>query len=165
MRFSTIVSVVTLVWGISPRQPSGKNIIRWLLKKRTNGSVRYCQYTSEFEEQVKARKLSDIPDALAVNKHAQAYYGVFKKELPEVFVVKDVQVQDKWTKLAFDVDNIIVKAVAENSLNPQDIEKVVKTSLLPLLFTACREIGAGMNQVNRIVETIIQILRVGLMKS
>ncbi|MGT0716160.1 hypothetical protein ACVODS_14575, partial [Shigella flexneri] len=39
-------SVVTLVWGISPRQPSGKNIIRWLLKKRTNGSVRYCQYTS-----------------------------------------------------------------------------------------------------------------------
>ncbi|MGT0681030.1 hypothetical protein, partial [Shigella sonnei] len=38
--------VVTLVWGISPRQPSGKNIIRWLLKKRTNGSVRYCQYTS-----------------------------------------------------------------------------------------------------------------------
>ncbi|WP_276526716.1 hypothetical protein, partial [Shigella sonnei] len=23
-----------------------KNIIRWLLKKRTNGSVRYCQYTS-----------------------------------------------------------------------------------------------------------------------
>ncbi|MDC9895189.1 hypothetical protein PSZ56_14470, partial [Shigella sonnei] len=44
----TIVSVVTLVWGISPRQPSGKNIIRWLLKKRTNGSVRYCQYTSLF---------------------------------------------------------------------------------------------------------------------
>ncbi|WP_249820187.1 recombinase RecT, partial [Escherichia coli] len=34
------------VWGISPRQRSGKNIIRWLLKKRTNGSVRYCQYTS-----------------------------------------------------------------------------------------------------------------------
>ncbi|MCZ0246866.1 hypothetical protein, partial [Escherichia coli] len=43
----------------------------------------------EFEEQVEARKLSDIPDALAVNKHAQAYYGVFKKELPEVFAVND----------------------------------------------------------------------------
>uniref|UniRef100_UPI001EE156AB IS66 family transposase n=1 Tax=Shigella flexneri TaxID=623 RepID=UPI001EE156AB len=46
-----IVSVVTLVWGISPRQPSGKNIIRWLLKKRTNGSVRYCQYTSIYARQ------------------------------------------------------------------------------------------------------------------
>ncbi|MGT0270604.1 hypothetical protein ACVOA5_15580, partial [Shigella flexneri] len=34
-----------------PRQPSGKNIIRWLLKKRTNGSVRYCQYTSVYEWQ------------------------------------------------------------------------------------------------------------------
>ncbi|ELF8282686.1 type I restriction endonuclease subunit R [Escherichia coli] len=45
------------------------------------------------------------------------------------------------------------------------MEKAVKTSLLPRLFTVCREIGAGMNQVNRIVETIIQILRVGLMKS
>lgn len=119
----------------------------------------------EFEAQVEARKLSDIPDALAVNKHAQAYYGVFKKELPEVFAVNDDQVQDKWTKLAFEVDTIIVKAVAENSLNPQDIEKAVKTNLLPKLFAACREIGAGMNQVNRIVETIIQILRVGLMKS
>ncbi|MCV5791733.1 hypothetical protein OFN52_32270, partial [Escherichia coli] len=75
------------------------------------------------------------------------------------------QVQDKWTKLAFEVDTIIVKAVSENSLNPQDIEKAVKTSLLPRLFTVCREIGAGMNQVNRIVETIIQILRAGLMKS
>ncbi|EIU2105096.1 hypothetical protein ACCO50_004366, partial [Shigella flexneri] len=47
----TIVSVVTLVWGISPRQPSGKNIIRWLLKKRTNGSVRYCQYTSLIDDE------------------------------------------------------------------------------------------------------------------
>ncbi|MGT0443277.1 hypothetical protein ACVODM_24220, partial [Shigella flexneri] len=47
-------SVVTLVWGISPRQPSGKNIIRWLLKKRTNGSVRYCQYTSVAQAQQSA---------------------------------------------------------------------------------------------------------------
>ncbi|APS30191.1 hypothetical protein RC91_03855 [Pectobacterium brasiliense] len=63
------------------------------------------------------------------------------------------------------MDRIIVKVVAENSLNPQDIEAFVKTSLLPHLFTACREVGAGMNQVNRIMKTIIQILRVGLIKS
>ncbi|MDA6599009.1 hypothetical protein OSL38_28090, partial [Escherichia coli] len=36
---------------------SGKNIIRWLLKKRTNGSVRYCQYTSLFRELYPALKL------------------------------------------------------------------------------------------------------------
>jgi len=118
----------------------------------------------EFEQQVEARKLSDIPEALSVNRHAQAYYGVFKKELPEVFDLNDPQVQDKWTQLAFEVDGIIISAVAENSLNPQDIEKVVKTRLLPLLFVACREAGAGMNQVNRITESLIQILRVGLNK-
>ncbi|MGT4025336.1 hypothetical protein ACVTM7_25630, partial [Escherichia coli] len=44
-------------WGISPRQPSGKNIIRWLLKKRTNGSVRYCQYTS-----IAVSGLPELPD-------------------------------------------------------------------------------------------------------
>ncbi|WP_275413512.1 hypothetical protein, partial [Shigella boydii] len=55
-----IVSVVTLVWGISPRQPSGKNIIRWLLKKRTNGSVRYCQYTSVFDKLIYLRIV--LPD-------------------------------------------------------------------------------------------------------
>ncbi|WP_288653610.1 MULTISPECIES: type I restriction endonuclease subunit R [Pantoea] len=118
----------------------------------------------EFEQQVQARKLSDIPEALSVNRHAQAYYGVFKKELPEVFDLHDAQVQDQWSKLAFEVDDIIISAVAENSLNPQDIEKVVKTRLLPLLFAACREAGAGMNQVNRITESLVQILRVGLNK-
>jgi hypothetical protein len=45
---STTDSVVTLGWEISLRQPSGRNSIRWLLKKRTNGSVRYCQYTSYY---------------------------------------------------------------------------------------------------------------------
>uniref|UniRef100_UPI000A8B1127 primase-like DNA-binding domain-containing protein n=1 Tax=Shigella boydii TaxID=621 RepID=UPI000A8B1127 len=47
---------------ISPRQPSGKNIIRWLLKKRTNGSVRYCQYTSLLLEQ------RDGDEALAIKQ-------------------------------------------------------------------------------------------------
>ena len=72
--------------------------------------------------------------------------------------------QDQWTKLAFEVDDIIISAVAENSLNPQDIEKAVKTRLLPLLFAACREAGAGMDQVHRITESLVQILRVGLNK-
>ncbi|AHA64597.1 hypothetical protein Asd1617_02700 [Shigella dysenteriae 1617] len=34
MVVSAIASTPHLVWGISPRQPSGKNIIRWLLKKK-----------------------------------------------------------------------------------------------------------------------------------
>lgn len=33
----------------------------------------------EFEEQVQERRLSDIPDAFAGHRHAQAYFGVFKR--------------------------------------------------------------------------------------
>ncbi len=57
----------------------------------------------EFEEQVQERRLSDIPDAFAGHRHAQAYFGVFKKVLPEVFAITDSQVQEKWIKLAFEI--------------------------------------------------------------
>ncbi|AHA63891.1 Transposase [Shigella dysenteriae 1617] len=40
------ISVIREYIEIFYNRQSGKNIIRWLLKKRTNGSVRYCQYTS-----------------------------------------------------------------------------------------------------------------------
>ncbi|CAR07492.1 hypothetical protein HmCmsJML108_04145 [Escherichia coli] len=73
MRFSTIVSVVTLVWGISPRQPSGKNIIRWLLKKRTNGSVRYCQYTSAFLSSLGWAEDEDLQNKLLVDEIGFTY--------------------------------------------------------------------------------------------
>ncbi|AHA64649.1 Exodeoxyribonuclease VIII [Shigella dysenteriae 1617] len=58
---STPQSVVTLVWGISPRQPSGKNIIRWLcLKKEQMVVVRYCQYTSNVSSvETKYQKLRE----------------------------------------------------------------------------------------------------------
>ncbi|MFT2798966.1 hypothetical protein, partial [Serratia sp. N21D137] len=39
-------SVVIPGWVISHRQTSRRTIIAWLLNKRTNDSVRYCQYTS-----------------------------------------------------------------------------------------------------------------------
>ena len=73
MRVSTIVSVVTLVWGISPRQPSGKNIIRWLLKKRTNGSVRYCQYTSAFLSSLGWAEDEDLQNKLLVDEIGFTY--------------------------------------------------------------------------------------------
>ncbi|WP_371416049.1 integrase core domain-containing protein [Escherichia coli] len=79
MRFSTIVSVVTLVWGISPRQPSGKNIIRWLLKKRTNGSVRYCQYTS-VQEQFGLKTSMSRKGNCYDNAPMESFWGTLKNE-------------------------------------------------------------------------------------
>ncbi len=116
----------------------------------------------EFAEQVEQRKLNDIPDAFAGNRHAQAYFGLFKQILPEVFTVMDSQVQDKWVRLAFDIDEAVTQSVAENSINPQNIEADIRKKLLPMLFKESKDVGAGMDQAKKLVEKIVQITRVGL---
>ncbi|EGQ7957390.1 type I restriction endonuclease subunit R [Vibrio vulnificus] len=116
----------------------------------------------EFEEQVKDRRLNEIPDAFAGNRHAQAYFGVFKKVLPEALAVLDQQVQDKWIKIAFEIDQAVETSVAENSINPQNIEADIRKKLLPRMFQECKAIGGGMDQAKKIVEMIVQITRVGL---
>ncbi|MTC70499.1 HsdR family type I site-specific deoxyribonuclease [Providencia sp. wls1914] len=116
----------------------------------------------EFEEQVQDRHLNDIPDAFTGNRHAQAYFGVFKKVLPEALAVLDSQVQDKWIKVAFEIDQAVETSVAENSINPQNIEADIRKKLLPRMFQECKAIGGGMDQAKKIVEMIVQITRVGL---
>ncbi len=116
----------------------------------------------EFEEQVQDRRLNDIPDAFAGNRHAQAYFGVFKKVLPEALAVLDQQVQDKLVKVAFEIDQAVETSVAENSINPQNIESDIRKKLLPRMFQECKAIGGGMDQAKKIVEMIVQITRVGL---
>ena len=116
----------------------------------------------DFEEQVQERRLDDLPDAFSGNRHAQAYFGVFKKVLPEALAVMDEQVQNRWVELAFEVDRQVETAVAENSINPQNIEADIRTKLLPMLFKYCKDVGAGLDKVKKMVELIVQITRVGL---
>ena len=116
----------------------------------------------EFEEQVQERKLNDIPDVFSSNRHAQAYFGVFKKLLPEALAVMDQQVQDKWIKLAFEIDQSVETSVAEHSINPQNIEADIRKKLLPRMFQECKAVGAGMDQAKKIVEMVVQITRIGI---
>lgn len=116
----------------------------------------------EFEAQVQDRRLSDMPDAFAGNRHAQAYFGVFKKMLPEALAALDQQSQDKWVKVAFEIDHAVETSVAEHSINPQNIEADIRKKLLPRMFQECKAIGGGMDQAKKIVEMIVQITRVGL---
>ncbi|CAB1207555.1 type I restriction endonuclease subunit R [Acinetobacter bouvetii] len=116
----------------------------------------------EFEEQVQKRRLDEIPDVFAANRHAQAYFGVFKKTLPEAFVLTNPQIQDQWAQLAFEVDQSVTNSVAENSINPQNIEADIRKKLLPRMFQECKSVGGGMDQAKKIVEMIVQITRVGL---
>ena len=116
----------------------------------------------EFEEKVENRKLDDIPTQLSVNKHAQAYFGVFKKLLPESFFSNQKMNQQAWIDLAFSIDELVTKAVAEHSINPQNIEAEIRKKLLPIMFKSCKNIGAGMDQAKAIVDLVVQITRVGL---
>lgn len=116
----------------------------------------------EFEQQVQARKLSELPDAFVGHQHAQAYFGIFKKTLPETLSSADEQVQGHWVKLAFSLDDMVETSVAEHSINPQNIENDIRKKLLPLLFKECKAVGAGMDQAKAMVEWVVKITRVGL---
>jgi type I restriction enzyme, R subunit len=116
----------------------------------------------EFETKVKERKLDDVPNVFNGNRHAQAYYGVFKKMLPDMFLYETPAIQEKWVNFAFEVDQIVELSVAENSINPQHIESDIRKKLLPMVFKECKAIGKGIDQAKNVVELIVQITRVGL---
>lgn len=116
----------------------------------------------EFEEQVEDRRIDDIPDSFHGNRHAQAYYGVFKKMLPEVFSTIAEEEQSKWVEVAHQIDEVVTTAVAEHSINPQNIEAEIRKKLLPLMFKESKDVGAGMDQAKSIVELVVQITRVGI---
>ncbi|MCK4623046.1 MAG: type I restriction endonuclease subunit R [Desulfuromonadales bacterium] len=116
----------------------------------------------EFEEKVASRQLDELPDSFKGNRHAQAYYGVFKKMLPAGFQSMPEDQQQKWVDIAFTVDDLVNIAVAENSINPQNIEADIRKKLLPLIFKKCKAVGAGMDQAKGIVELVVQITRIGL---
>ena len=116
----------------------------------------------ELEEQVEQRRLNEIPDSFGDNRYAQSYFGVLKKNLPEVFSVIDEENINMWVKIAFQIDETVNTAVAEHSINPQNIEAEIRKELLPSIFKNCKLAGAGMDQAKAIVEMIVQITRVGL---
>ena len=120
----------------------------------------YLLFT-EFEQQVKDRRLDDIPNQFGNNKHAQAYFGVLKKYLPEA-LANTPSLSDDWVALAFDIDKSVTASVAEHSINPQNIEADIRKKLLPQMFGLSKSVGGGIEQAKAIVEMIVQIMRVGL---
>ncbi|TVZ41155.1 type I restriction enzyme R subunit [Alteromonadaceae bacterium 2753L.S.0a.02] len=115
-----------------------------------------------FEENVNERRLSEMPDVFGGNRHAQAYFGVFKKVLPEILSLIDRTVQDKWVQLAFEIDQSVEISVAENSIHSQNVEADIRKKLLPRLFQVCKAVGGGIDEAKKIVEMIVQITRVRL---
>jgi type I restriction enzyme R subunit len=64
---------------------------------------------------------------------------------------------NQWAAEALDIDRVVNDAVAENSLNPQNIEMAIRQSLLPRLFAVM-----GLEKAKDVIERVIQVTRIGL---
>jgi len=112
----------------------------------------------EFEQKLEARQTPDMPDALADQPHARAYFGAMRLVLGEdAFAALDDAARSALVEQAVAIDGMVRTAVAENSLNPQNIEAAIRKGVLPLLFGTL-----GLDNAKAVVEQVIQITRVGL---
>ncbi|ALU87263.1 type I site-specific deoxyribonuclease [Herbaspirillum rubrisubalbicans M1] len=109
----------------------------------------------KFEEQVDARDVSGLPAELSESKHLRAYFGICRLVLGEdAFAQTD---QAAWVGQAKEIDAVVRQAVAEHSLNPQNIEAAIRKALLPALFGLM-----GLDKAKEAIDQIIQVTRVGL---
>jgi type I restriction enzyme R subunit len=117
---------------------------------------------ADFEQEVKERKVAGMPSAFTnadgkQNKHAQAYYGLFKHLLDKELRNRAELDDDKLVKYAFEIDEVVKTAVAEYSINPAEIENAISMKLLPMLFA-----DLGIENAERFIQEVLQITRLGL---
>jgi type I restriction enzyme R subunit len=117
---------------------------------------------ANFEQEVKERKVEGIPSAFAdasgkKNKHAQAYYGLFKHLFDATLLSNAELDDDKMVKYAFEIDGVVKTAVAEYSINPAEIENAISMKLLPMLYA-----DLGVENAERFIQEVLQITRLGL---
>lgn len=117
---------------------------------------------ADFEQEVKDRKIADVPndfmdDAGKLNKHAQAYFGLFKHLFDSELLTEKALDNDKLVALTFSIDEVVNNAVAEYSINPAEIENAIHMKLLPLLFA-----DLGLDNAQKLIEEVLKITRLGL---
>jgi type I restriction enzyme R subunit len=117
---------------------------------------------ADFEQEVKNRKVADIPkdfmdDAGKLNKHAQAYFGLFKHLFDADVLTEKALDNNKLVSLAFNIDAVVNDAVAEYSINPAEIENAIHMKLLPMLFGEI-----GLDKAQKLIEEVLKITRLGI---
>lgn len=109
----------------------------------------------DVEEHITKREVDGTPAALNGNRHATAYFGIIR------LVVGDDRAlgadADNFSAAALDIDGMVQTAVAENSLNPANIEASIRKTLLPRLFPL-----TGLDLARSITEQVVEVTRVGL---
>jgi len=143
--------------------PYAKQVFSALLKEAIEKAESMFDFKAQFklfsdlEAMVEERDVPDLPtDAFKGNRHAQAYYGAFKLMLGDDFAVLEADKGEQLIEEAFEIDKVVNRAVAENSLNPAGIEQDVRKSLLPRLFSL-----VGLDKAKEMLDEVVQILRNG----
>ncbi len=116
------------------------------------------------EQAVNERKVAGMPsdfidEAGKLNRHVQAYFGLFKRLFDndsDTLVDKQLG-DDKLIAYAFEIDEIVNTAVAEYSINPAQIEDAISVKLLPMLFA-----DLGIERAQQLIEAVLKITRLGL---
>jgi len=131
-------------------------------KEMFDAPVKQYILFADFEQEVKERKVADIPndftdDSGKLNKHAQAYFGLFKHVFGADYLIEQSLDNEKLVELAFNIDEVVNNAVAEYSINPAEIENAISMKLLPMLFG-----DIGIDNAEKLIEAVLKIIRLGL---
>lgn len=109
----------------------------------------------DFEAKVETRDVDGLPQNLGGRRHASAYFGILK------LVGKSGQFDEgdvaEAANIAVQIEELVLDSVAENSLNPQNIEAAIRKGLLPLLFKRY-----GLDSAKSVTDRVVEVTRIGL---
>jgi type I restriction enzyme R subunit len=109
----------------------------------------------DVEDRVADRKVDGTPGALNGKRHATAYFGIIRLAVGDSRALgPDV---DSFAAAALDIDGMVQTAVAENSLNPANVEAAIRKAVLPRLFAL-----TGLDLARSITDQVVEVTRVGL---
>lgn len=111
-----------------------------------------------FEQRVDERATPGMPEVLAGNPQARAYFGAILLALgDEASGQLDAAGRDSYANHALAISHAVRQAVAEHSLNPQSIEAAIRRKLLTQLHALL-----GLQKAGEVIQHVLRITRVGL---
>lgn len=112
----------------------------------------------ELERDVDRRATPGMPELLALNPQARAYYGAILMALGdgEAAALDDAR-RNAHVQHALAIGAVVQNAVAEHSLSAQSIEAAIRKGLLQLLYAPL-----GLDRANDVIARVLQMTRIGL---
>ncbi len=133
-----------------------------LLRKAIEEASAYFGYPlkqyaifKDLEQRVSTRDVNDAPQELAGHRHASAYFGILRMVAGDAHAL--VEERQNFINAAISIEKDVQISVAENSLNPQNIESAIRKTLLPKLFDL-----VGLDAAKEAIEQIVAVTRIGL---